>query len=480
MRLALILSLIWLHALPAVSTGQLGSGASTTHAAALEGAVEVDVSSGVIAADLCLRGVWPVQDTLRFALHRGMNVKRVRLVDGTTLTYGTSAEPHGVGLRYAVALPSPNDTAAGTLHDGMCVEYTGAFPVYDVASGDYRDADDSSVVAFNGRTLRARGETRWYPQPFDPELDLTSASLPFRLRISCTECAYIYVNGAPPRRGPTALLESDVPREVLLLAGDYPVVRAAGMLFLGEDVAPDTAQLLADQLERIQRFFAEYLGVAYGAHPDIIRIIPVREDRLGRMWGFFSDPALGLSGLPIGLLVRILADPHDPGMPPVFGFLAHELAHRYFGGRVHGHDSPLFSEPFAVVLELKASRMALGEELYRQRVAALYTRAAAASPLASLDRADHRTLGLDEYRYAYAPLLLLTLEQHIGEERFRSLLAALLASADPEPATSGYTYLRQSAHRAGVLATEWQAWEERCVRPAITGNACLQRLVSEP
>jgi hypothetical protein len=151
------------RAFAVIVAAALGGGGATPlqgqESPRLSGTVEIDLPRGGLAGDLCLSEPRHSADTVRFVLHRGLNVKRIR--DGTSaaVPYTAEPEPHGIGLRYAVPAAVPGSGEAQRL----CVEYTGTFPVYGVRQGDYRLHDGSNVIAFNGRTLRARGEARWYP-----------------------------------------------------------------------------------------------------------------------------------------------------------------------------------------------------------------------------------------------------------------------------------------------------------------------------
>lgn len=445
-----------------------------SQAARLTGAVDVDLLQGRVAADVCLRGAPVRGDTTWFALHRGMNVKRVRNTAGRALPFSTTYRDQA--LHYAV-----RDTAAAG-GDGVCVEYTGAYPVYDVRADDYRDGDGSGVIAFNGTTLRARGESRWYPAPLDAA-GAPDDHLAYRLRVRCAACTRLYVNGAPPAPGPEAELASDVPRELLLWIGDYPAARVDGTWFLGETVAEDTARLFLARVGEIQRFYEGFVGVPYGPTPDVLRIIPVSipVSRFGRyqFWGFLADPALGLAGrITIGDFVQILGDPQHPGRAPLLGVLAHELAHRYFAGALApaGPYSQLFGEPFSNYLDLHARRRFFGEEAYRAGVRAMRERALDGPDLPALDTAAPAEIASDRYRYAVAPLLLVALESEVGEARMRAFLRALLTTPAAERDPLDYAAMRRIALRSGIPAAAWERWEERCVRPPLSRSECLRNL----
>jgi hypothetical protein len=434
----------------------------------LTGTIEIGLTAGTLRADVCLADLPVHGDTVRFLLHRGLNLKGLRDEDGAVLSHSTRRELDGVAVAYdAVGVVGSRE---------LCLEYVGAFPVYAVEAGDYRASDGSSVIAFNGLTVRARGETRWYPTPTDPASGRTFEALRYRLRVECDDCDHVYLNGADPAAGPSAMLQSDEARELLLFAGDYPFTTVDGVHFLGESVAPDIARRFVALMAEVQDFYAGWLGVDYGEPIDVLRIVPVRFDRPGQFWGFFSDPALGLVGLSIAQFVEILGEPDHPARAPVLGALTHELAHRFFAGGLAAESESfqLFSEPFATYLDLEATRHFHGEEAYVRRVHALAARALEGPPLTPLDRAGPDELAQDRYRYGYAPLVLLALERRVGALRMRALLRELVTAPAARRARADYGFLRAAAGLAGVGAAEWRRWEVECVAPPIGENHCLQ------
>lgn len=444
-----------------------------SQAAHLTGRVEVDLPRGGITADLCLAGARGAGDTTWFALNPGMNVKRIRNAAGAPLPFVTT---------YADGVPrfAVHDTSGAGRRAAICVEYTGAFPVYHIHAGDYRTSDNSSVIAFTPSTLRARGETNWYPAPVSPSDGAVNGHLTYAVRVRCTACTRLYLNGAPPREGPEADFVSPVPRELVLWIGEYPAQVVDGTALLGEAVAVDTARMFLARVGEIRRFYEEWLGVPYGPAPDVLRITPV--SRFGRFqfWGFFADPALALAGrITIGDFAAILGDSLHPARAPLLGVLAHELAHRYFANMVapQGPYASLFSEPFASYLDLQARRHFVGDEAYRAGVTTMRNVALEGPDLPALDTASAAVIGSDRYRYGVAPLLLVALEHEVGRERIRGFLRALLTA--PEHIGTGYPAMRRIALRSGIPAAAWERWERRCVRPPLSGNACLRDLAPE-
>jgi hypothetical protein len=441
--------------------------------ARLTGDIHVDPGSGRIAADVCVSGL-PLQgDTAVFALNRGFDIDR--MAAGADPPRPLEMEPGGAAVRYRVTgVPADGRGFDGRPTGSACVAYSGAHRVFDLAGGDFRHDDEASVIAFGGGTVRARGASRWYPAPHDPVTGLTREELAFEIRVACGACATIYVNGGVASGGGVHTFASAEPREIFLLAGDLPVVRAEESLILGEVDSPATASAFLGSLGRIQEFYADYLALPFGRAPDVVLFTPVRQPKKGLLWGFFSDPALALSGMTLDEFVQALS-PGSASRTAVFGFLAHELAHRYFGWGL-GTESPqrdLFGEPFATVLELKAIRHFFGEERHASAVRSLVERARDGPELPPLDRAGADDFAVDAYRYAYAPLLLLSLEAAIGEHRFVEILRRLtLASAEARQ-SADYRFLRQLGLESGVDEAEWERWERGCLRQRLPETDCL-------
>jgi len=443
------------------------------------GAVEIDLTGGGIVGDLCIRDATGASGTISFVLADNFQVHDILNGAGHSLGEPLRDGPADGVAHYRV----PTDPGRPGAEDfaKICVRYSGVFPVHDVATGGHREDDRSERVAFNGRTVRARGISRWYPAPTRPDLGVISEAVSFDVVVTCAGCTMLYVNGGDPTPGPTARFRSHEPREFLLYAGDLPVVHAEGLRIIGEDVDPRTVARFRHWLGEIQAFYSMLLDEPFGEELDVLRITPLRVERRGQLWGFYSDPALALIGMSIPEFVRILDGPDRPARQAVFGFLSHELAHRYFGWRI-GSDSPardLFGEPFANLLELRAIRHFFGEEAYRREVRALREGVPGASSFASLPNAGPSDFAEPRYRYGYAPLLLLALEAEIGEPAMTGLMRQLLDASGEERAAGDFSLLRVAAERAGIDPARWERWENECVAPPARGNRCLERVGAE-
>lgn len=439
----------------------------------LSGLVDIDLSTGRIAGDVCIGGAPTAGDSVTIVLNAALAIEET---SGTPpVPVGVEMEPGNETVRYTFAGITSRRTSAGTDVTDLCLTYAGRQTVYETEAGEYRDDDGSNIIAFNGNTLRARGAARWYPVPFDSRRGIALEAAAFDLEIRCRLCESIYVNGGDPVEGPSARFQSPQPRELMIVAGRLPVtVRPLGRI-IGETVAPDTADLFLAELSAMQSFLADYVGVPYGPAPDIVRIAPVRRPWRGRVWGFFSDPALTLIGMDPGGFLRGLNGTNPATKRSLTAFLSHELAHRYFGWSF-GVESPqrdLFGEPFATYLEMKAVRHFLGEGEYLSSLRRLMGRGTEAEERTPLSRSTPEDYAINDYRYGYAPLMLFALENVIGEVAMSRVLRIMIEAPPEERASADLEFIGRAVLSAGVPENRWRDFLDVC-QTSPQANPCLE------
>lgn len=439
------------------------SGQAVPH---LTGAVDIDLPRGLLTGDVCVSKL-PAQDSVHFLLNRGLNIKSIRDAHGRRLRYAGyfGGSIVGEGLQYTV-----RDSADSSRT--LCISYTGAFPVYDVRAGDFNTYDFKGAIAFNGRTLRAAEQAKWYPVMWDPKADRSHENVTYHLRVRCPACATIYVNGSPPRPGPEAEFRSAEPQGALLFAGDYAARQVGGALYLNSDIAPEAARALSGAVGNIGRFYERFLAVPYGDTIVFLEHQPLERYEGPRSWAFVTWPTVAFAGARISDFVETAAGP--PRLKPwVWGFLAHEMAHFYFT-QGSGPYKQFFGESVAEYLALRATRRFVGDTAYHARLKAYHQEVVKGPAPLPLDRLAERPSAADDrYRYRYGPLLLVALEREVGAQRMGRLLHAILTA--PAGEAREYALLRRAALEAGVPGAVWQRWEARCVRPAPIAS-CLAEL----
>lgn len=456
--------------LPPDAAAQSGAFSPSVH-----GAVAIGLSQGAVAGDVCLSPEIP-RDTLTIVLNRSLTIDSIR--GGHLLTEESVEQPGGAAIRHRLVLPRPVDDAPA---EPVCIVYHGTESVHDIRREQFREMDASEVIAFNGSTVRARGSSRWYPAIYDPVTDLTSEAESFRLTIRCDECQSIFLNGAAPATGPIATLEAAGRRELLLLAGDFPIRRLPGALVIGEAAPLDSLTRFVDMLTEIRRFQEAFTGVPFGDDLVLLRVEPVRRPREGLLWGFYSHPTLALLGMTMGEFVEAIDNPSRRESRAILGLMGHELAHRYFAW-THGWRSPqrdLFGEPFATYLELKTIRHFLGEAPYRAALQSLARRVSDSEPAVPLHESAAIDYAYNSYRYVYAPLQLFALEGIIGELRMRTLLRAMLEAPEEERADADVDFIRRTASHVGILPEEWSIWINECLEGGAAEGRCFERVLDE-
>ncbi|GAM98497.1 hypothetical protein U91I_02130 [alpha proteobacterium U9-1i] len=325
----------------------------------LTGRIDVDPRVGLLSGDLCVRGT---SGASTFLLNRGLNIRGVRnAATSQALSFDGfyNAQNRGDATPYAVE---------GDAHEGFCVSYVGAFPVYRVDDGERAANDWKGQIAFDGRTVRAAEQTRFYPVPIDAETGDELDQLAYDIEINCARCRSIYWSGAAPVRGSRARFASDTPRMLLLYAGDFPFTSVEGAHFVGASVSPAAANTIRTGLRAIEAAHEAYLGAEMIDEPSMLSFAALGgENRaLGNnTWGFATWPTIASDGR---MSFDAMAEGGPPGRlaPGRERYLAHEMAHHFFGAR-YTPRGPLrwfLLESTAEFLASRAVRTMQGEEAY--------------------------------------------------------------------------------------------------------------------
>ena len=156
--------------------------------------------------------------------------------------------------------------------------------------------------------------------------------------------------------------------------------------------------------------------------------------------------------------------------------LAHEMAHYYFGTLFvpQGDYSWFYTESTAQYMALKAVQRLRGREAFAQRVNSYYKDLPSDSDAVALDRVDAHTPSSDNWYY-YWPLLLMSLEGNIGEERMKRVMSEMVRAPATKP--RDFLFMRRAALEAGATQNDWDHFDQECVhRPPAQG--CLKQLVN--
>jgi len=447
----LVRALVLIMVLTILLSGSVRVRAQAPH---LTGKVSINLKRGILSANMCLARLPKTQ--VSFVLNHGFNVKSVRNGRGDLLDYRGYYDGHAVGEGLEYTLSDPLGEAGI-----LCVTYTGAFPDYGTARNDF---DFKGMIAFDGRTLRATEQSKWYPILYDAKSDHLAAGVSYQLSIDCPDCAAAYVNGDQPRRGKQTQFASAAPCPLFLFAGDFTFSEVEGVTYINGTVTPQTAKVIGTTVKNIMRFYEGFFGVPYQGTPTFLTFESIDRHRPAgkNTLTFASYPTIAFDGLiPFDSLVDTVDGKAVLKELP-WHTIAHELAHYYFGTLLvpTGNYHWFYVESTAEYMALIGVRHFLGDTVYRRWVDSYSSRVSRISDVVSLDRVSGEHMDSGNW-YFYWPLLLLSLEKEAGIKRMRSIMATIL-KARPDQALD-YGFLRQAAMASGLPENDWQRFEQRCV-----------------
>ncbi|PST82113.1 hypothetical protein C7T94_15010 [Pedobacter yulinensis] len=425
----------------------------------LTGSVRVSMATGQISCDFTLSNLPQLGTDYQILLNKGFNIKSMLDSAGRVLRYNGfyNGKMRGEGLCYT---PQRGDSVYRN-PSKLRITYTGAFPVY---TDTLNFIDFKGLIAFNGKTLRATDQSKWYPVMYDTRNDRQIEQLTYRITVESADAKMLFVNGDDPKPGPKAVFQSILPAAPLLFLGDYPLQKTPGAWFLNTRMTNAELGGFEKNIAEMRRFLAEKLHTRYNTRNVFIEHEPIERFNKGRVWGFVNFPVVAFAGTSLGKMIdttsQALKDSSD------YSFIAHEVAHYYFGNVLKPNSTLFwfFLESSAEYLSVKAAEARFGKEW-----AAAHFRKQAkdlarfkAVPLDQVKNADEIS---GTYRYNYGPLLLRGLEQIVGEKRMYRFFEQCLR-ADGRP--TDYTFFKTRAAEAGITAQEWARYEKTFVR---TGNA---------
>jgi len=415
------------------------------------GSVRVDIASGRVDGDICVTNL-PAESMGSFALNAGLNVARVTDGEGNEVGfdgwYGPGVD--GEARVYTLAEPTAK----------VCVHYVGAFPLYPKhdAMGDFK-----GMMAFNGDSVRFTEQSAWLPLAFDPRTRVRSSESRYDLRVDCKGCRFLYLNGTPAIEAAQGRFRSDIARPILLFGGSGPITRTAQVTLLNESLPAAKVDALSNTVQKVADFYARYMGVPSADHPTFLRMVTldqVERDRRGNEWGFATWPTIAMSGS-IGNVADSLLAGGEPAERRL-QYIAHEMGHYYFGtlNQPQGPYYWFLLESSAEFLSIKALRDVSGDAAADRYIARLQSSIGKqGKPLPALDTIDASANLGELYRYVYAPLLLLSLEQQVGEATMQAFMRGLLAAPSPKD----WAELQSIAMKAGIDAKAWDEWQANCV-----------------
>ncbi|RYY56583.1 MAG: hypothetical protein EOO09_06000 [Chitinophagaceae bacterium] len=423
------------------------------------GTVRLDTRQGLIECDFRLSGL-PALSEYRILLNHGMNIQYFRDDSLRQIYYDGwyGGRMKGEALEY-VLMKNDRDTLR-PLPSSFRIRYRGAFPVYNDTLNIF---DFKGLIAFNGKTVRATEQSKWYPVIYDVKADRLVDTYTYSIRVESANSKTIYLNGSAPVQQSGKTLVSNTPRALFLFAGDYGFIRSGKDYLLNVPAGKSIADKIFAELNRIKVFHAKNLGITYNEGVYLINHEAVKKYRDGQSWGFTVFPSFAYAHLDFTKLV----DSNGKFNNDNLAFFAHELSHYYFGGNViSGNLQWFWLESTTEYLSLKAAE-ALADTAYYNGVLAKYSSFARNQQYKPLSRIVSPGEIDENYRYVYGPLIWICYEKTFGLDATYKTLAGLVRRSAKE--SLSLETLRAVSLANGIRGTEY----DRFYSAFLDGDAAL-------
>jgi hypothetical protein len=423
-------------------------GAQVSH---LSGKVEIEMKTGQFTCDFILSNIPDMGKDYQVLLNKGFNIKAIKDSLDYTLRYEGfyDGKMRGEGLIY---IPQKdNDVFANPrkLH----FIYTGAFPIY---TDTLNFIDFQGLIAFNGKTVRATDQSKWYPIIYDVKNDQLLTQLTYDIEVRSKDSKAIFVSGDLPQTGPIAKFSSTVEIAPLLFAGDFDVQKTHSALFLNTSMNAKQLAIFEQNIAEIKAYYLRVLKFPYPTKNTFIEHTPVEKFNKGRSWGFVSFPVIAFAGLKLGDMI----DEKHTKLRDVnfYPFLAHEIGHYYFGNVLKPNSTLFwfFLESTTEYLSIKAAEKKLGRK-FTTKYFEKKGKQLKDFKVIPLNKIKDMNSILEVYRYSYGPLLLRGLEQMIGEKRMFKFLHTCLTTRKE---LTDYNFFRRNALKSGISQKEWDSYEK--------------------
>lgn len=418
----------------------------------IQGHITIDMSNGLIKSALTLSNL-PNIEHYKILLNRGLNIKHFKNDQKQLIYYDGFYDGKIKGEALAYHLLNEQEQPIA-LPAQFNIEYTGAFPIY---SDDFNFLDYKGLIAFNGKTMRASEQSKWYPVIYDEKNDKLIDSYAYDVAIEVTgeKVNSIFLNGSTPKRLHLAKLTSAKPFPLLLFVGDYNFIENNGDYIINTDISAETADKIFKNIEKIKTLLSKQLKTHYQEHIYLINHKAVNKRKKGSTWGFNTFPAFAFAGLDFNNLLTASGDFTADN----FSFFGHEFGHNYFGANVMAGTLKWFwLESFAEylsyqVLEELSSKAYLKQTLIAQ-LQSLKNKNFI--PLAAVTEDKQ----VDEsYRYKLAPLILKCFEDEFRKTSTNLVMQALLETAQSE--TLSIVAWKKAALKSGITEQQFDGFKQR-------------------
>ncbi|MDM1295807.1 hypothetical protein HX021_16075 [Sphingobacterium sp. N143] len=426
-------------------------------AQSIKGTVEIDMKDGLINCSFQLNDIPPIKN-YKILLNKGMNIKNFKDSDQAIVWYDGhyDGEMKGEALAYTLL---DNEGKIKQLPSSFQVDYKGAFPVYFDSAEDYGPFDYKGIIAFNGKTLRAADQSKWYPVLYDVDSDklVDKYRYEITIKVKNADNNSIFINGNAPQKTMAHQFTSAKPSTLLLFVGNYNFVSNEAGYILNLAADQKTVAAIFDNIDLIKAKLAKNLDSKFTDKIYIINHKAVNKRKPGSSWAFNDYPAFAFTDLDPAKLM----DEKGQFTSEYIKFFGHELAHNYFGASMlSGKLSWFWLESFAEYLSFNVTEDA-GFKDYLKEVllrGAKYVENQNFIPLTEISEVAQINVS---YRYVLAPLMLKCFEDTFGRDKTNHVLKSLLEYAKTQTLT--LELFDKAVEASGIGATDFQKFKQQFI-----------------
>lgn len=419
------------------------------------------MEEGLIQCDFKLTNTPDLGKQYKILLNRGFNIGLFRDDRDKVLKYSGFYDGKLQGEAMTYVPNENNDTLK--LPTNLHISYTGAFPIYKDSLNSF---DFKGLIAFNGKTVRAAEQSKWYPVIYDVKNGRELLDVTYDIDIECPDCETIYLNGTKPASAPKAHFSSDKPRQLLLFAGKYSSQKLSNSIFLNANLNNNEAIIFNENIASVTKFYEHYLKIPYGEQITFMQHQAVEPYGPKRSWGFVTFPTIAVAGKTFKSQIDLQSKRFKD--TSTYHFYAHEMGHYYFGQLLQPNSTLkwFFLETMAEFLSVKATEAKYGKIATQKYIAdkQSFMDDWKIKPLSQVTNPE--SIG-ESYRYEYAPLILLAMEKRFGQSTVQKFLQLCLSEVQP---ATNYSFLKTNIIKAGVQEKDWLVFENQVIDQAECKN----------
>ncbi len=402
------------------------------------GTLKISVENGTLEGDFTITEL-PIVENYKILINSGLNIQYFKDQDNKNIKLNRQYDPKISYESFLYTFPNRKDRPKS-----FSVKYAGKFPVHKDTTEMNSSSDWKGNIAFSENTLRMDGnQTSWYPVLYDVDNDKRYSSVKYSIEIICNDCSALYLNGNEPIYSSRHTFKSENPIDISLFVGKYNFYKIDNNWFLNPDIDETQMKKFSKLTEDFKKFYVKKIGIPYR---ETIKFIQTSPTSKGYSFMFIDYPSI----INIGIKNQDgLASLINDKFPEDKIFIAHELAHYYFGAgpiKFNTIIQGVICEGFAEYLSLKASQNVLSNDIYNSyfKTTLSNVKEKSYTPISEIktyaDYADYNS-----YTYDYFPIILTAIEQEIGEKKMWKWIKLLLTT---ETNFTDYEFLKNELVRA--------------------------------